>query len=107
MYAMTRASLWVGLLGIAGFVPLLIFGLWGGAVADAVDRRKLLLASSALLWAATLGLLVQALLGVGSPVLLLALIAVQSAGVRDHLADPQRDHAPAGARPTWCRPPTR
>ena len=32
MYAITGSSLWVGLLGVAGLVPLLIFGLWGGAV---------------------------------------------------------------------------
>jgi hypothetical protein len=28
MYAITRSSAWVGLLGVAGLVPLLIFGLW-------------------------------------------------------------------------------
>ena len=39
-------SLWVGMLGLVGLVPLIVFALWGGAVADAVDRRKLLLASS-------------------------------------------------------------
>ncbi|TDC27472.1 MFS transporter [Micromonospora sp. 15K316] len=78
MYDITEASLWVGLLGIAGFVPLLIFGLWGGAVADARDRRKVLLGAGTLLWASTLGLLAQSLLQVGSPVLLLVLVAVQS-----------------------------
>ncbi len=78
MYAMTQSSLWVGYLGVAALIPLVVFALWGGAVADAVDRRLLLLASSTLLWASTLGLLVQALLNVGSPALLLALIAVQS-----------------------------
>jgi MFS family permease len=78
MFDLTRSSLWVGLLGIAGLVPLLVFGLWGGAVADAVDRRRLLLASSVLMWSATLGLLSQALLGVGSPELLLGLVAVQT-----------------------------
>ncbi|MFI5494416.1 MFS transporter [Actinoplanes sp. NPDC051859] len=80
MYAITGSSAWVGLLGIAGLVPLLIFGLWGGAAADVVDRRKLLLASSTLAWIATIGLLVQALAGARSGVLLLALTAVQSAG---------------------------
>jgi MFS family permease len=79
MYAITHSSAWVGLLGVAGLVPLLIFGLWGGAVADVVDRRKLLLASSTLAWLSTLGLLAQALLGLHSPVVLLALTAVQSA----------------------------
>jgi MFS family permease len=79
MFRITGSSAWVGLLGVAGLVPLLIFGLWGGAAADVVDRRRLLLASSGLAWIATLGLLAQALLGVRSPILLLALTAVQSA----------------------------
>jgi MFS family permease len=81
MYALTRSSAWVGLLGLASLVPLLVFGLWGGAAADVLDRRKLLLASSFLAWAATCALLAQAVLGVGSPGLLLAIVAVQSAGL--------------------------
>lgn len=80
MYAITGSSAWVGLLGLAALVPLLVFGLWGGAAADVVDRRKLLLASSAVVWVATTGLLAHALLGLRSPVLLLALTAVQTAG---------------------------
>ncbi|HKT04113.1 MAG TPA: MFS transporter, partial [Rugosimonospora sp.] len=81
MYALTRSSLWVGYLGVAALVPLLLFALWGGALADAVDRRRLLLGSSLVMWVGTLSLLAQALLRVGSPVLLLVLVAVQSAGV--------------------------
>ena len=42
MYAITGSSLWVGVIGIAAFVPLVVAGLWGGAVSDAVDRRRLL-----------------------------------------------------------------
>jgi MFS family permease len=80
MFAITHSSAWVGLIGVAGLVPLLIFGLWGGAAADVVDRRRLLLASSTLAWLATVGLLVQALAGARSGWLLLALTAVQSAG---------------------------
>jgi len=78
MYALTSSSFWVGLLGVAGLVPLIVFAVWGGAVADAVDRRRLLLGSSTLMWSATLALLVQALLHVDSPVLLLVLVAVQA-----------------------------
>ena len=78
MYALTRSSAWVGYLGVAGLVPLLIFALWGGAVADAFDRRRVLLGSSLLMWASTVGLLVQGLLGLGSATLLLGLVAVQS-----------------------------
>jgi MFS family permease len=80
MFAITNSSAWVGLLGLAALVPLLVFGLWGGAAADVVDRRKLLLASSTLAWLSTGGLFAQALLGLHSPVVLLALTAVQSAG---------------------------
>jgi MFS family permease len=81
MYLLTRSSLWVGYIGIAGLVPLLVFALWGGALADVLDRRRLLLASSLLTWLTTLALLGQAVLGLHSPVLLLVLVAVQSAAV--------------------------
>jgi MFS family permease len=61
MYELTRSSLWVGLLGVAGLVPLIAFSIWGGAVADRVDRRRLLLVSSGLQWTVPVGLLVVAL----------------------------------------------
>jgi MFS family permease len=80
MFALTHSSAWVGLLGVAGLVPLLVFALWGGAVADVMDRRRLLLVSSLVMWSATLSLVAQALLGLGSPVLLLGLVAVQAVG---------------------------
>ena len=78
MYALTRSSGYVGLLGLAGLVPLVIFGIWGGAISDTVDRRRLLLASSLLMWSSTLGLLLQAVLGLHRPGLLFLLIAVQA-----------------------------
>ncbi len=80
MFAITRSSLWVGLLGLAALVPLLVFSLWGGAVSDRVDRRQLLLISSTVMWTATVGLFVQALLHVDSAVLLLILVGIQSTG---------------------------
>jgi MFS family permease len=80
VYDLTGSSFWVGMLGLVGLVPLIVFGLWGGAIADAVDRRVLLLLSSLVLWACTGGLLAQALLDLDSLPLLLALVAVQAAG---------------------------
>jgi MFS family permease len=80
MFALTHSSAWVGLLGLAGLVPLLLFAVWGGAVADVMDRRRLLLVSSLVMWSATLGLVAQALLGLRRPVLLLVLVAVQAVG---------------------------
>lgn len=80
MFAVTGSSFWVGAIGLAAFVPLVVFGLYGGSVSDAVDRRRLLIASSCLVWAVTGGLLLQAVLGLESRWLLLVLVAVQSVG---------------------------
>lgn len=80
VYAITDSSFWVGVLGVVGLVPLIVFGLWGGAVADAVDRRRLLLTSCVLMWACTLGLFAQAAAGLDSLPVIFALVAVQSGG---------------------------
>jgi MFS family permease len=45
MYQLTGSTLAVGLLGIAALVPLLTISFLGGAIADAVDRRLLLILS--------------------------------------------------------------
>ncbi len=80
VYALTKSSFYVGLLGPANLIPLIVFGLWGGAVADTMDRRRLLIAASLVTWASTLGLFLQALLGVGSVPLIVALVVVQAVG---------------------------
>jgi hypothetical protein len=80
VYSVTRSSFWVGMIGIVGLVPLIVFGLWGGAIADAVDRRKLLLVSSVMVWLCTVALFVQALLHLDNLPLILVLVALQSAG---------------------------
>ena len=80
VYDLTKSSLWVGLLGPANLIPLIVFGLWGGAVADMMDRRKLLIMASIVTWIATLGLLVQAILDVGSVWLIIGLVVVQAIG---------------------------
>lgn len=55
IWAITQDSFYVGLTGIFGLVPLIIFGLWGGAIADAFDRRTVLIV-------ATVGLIVMGFL---------------------------------------------
>jgi MFS family permease len=62
LWALTHSTLLVGLLGLAALVPLLIVPIYGGAVADAVDRRRMLLISDFALMLVTGGLLVNALL---------------------------------------------
>ncbi|WP_406860746.1 MFS transporter [Streptomyces sp. HUAS MG47] len=47
VYDITRSPFAVGLVGVFSLVPLIVFGLYGGAIADTVDRRKLGLVSAA------------------------------------------------------------
>src|ERR687893_1056965 len=63
LYELTDSTLLVGLLGIAALVPLLVVPIYGGAVADAVDRRRMLLLSDVALMLVTVGLLVNVLAG--------------------------------------------
>ncbi len=42
LYTITGSNFAVGALGLVQIVPLLVFGLYGGALADHVDRRKLM-----------------------------------------------------------------
>ncbi|MPZ87352.1 MAG: MFS transporter [Nitriliruptorales bacterium] len=60
VFVLTGSSLAVGLLGLAQLAPLLAVSLVGGAVADAVDRRRLLLVMQGLLGVTALGLAVNA-----------------------------------------------
>jgi MFS family permease len=78
VYAITRSSLYVGFVGLAGLVPIVVLGIYGGAIADAVDRRRLYLYSSIGGWGVTLALLAQTLLGLDNVGLILGLVAVQS-----------------------------
>ncbi len=46
LYTATGSNFAVGALGIVQLVPLLFFGLYGGALADHVDRRKMLIGTA-------------------------------------------------------------
>jgi MFS family permease len=61
-YALSHSSLVVGLLSAAELVPLVVMALFGGALADAVDRCMLVLIAEALLAVASTALLANALL---------------------------------------------
>ncbi|MGH8913254.1 MAG: MFS transporter [Acidimicrobiia bacterium] len=57
VFEMTGSTLAVGLLGLAQLFPLLIVSVVGGALADAVDRRRLLVLSQLVLAGTAAGLL--------------------------------------------------
>ena len=58
----THSYLAVGVLGVIEIVPLIIFGLYGGVLADAVDRKKMIWATEAGALLIVLGLLVNSVL---------------------------------------------
>ncbi len=59
---LTGSPLAVGAMGAVELVPLIVFGLYGGALADAVDRRKVIVLTEAGLGVLAAVLLVNALL---------------------------------------------
>jgi len=79
IYAETGSSAYVGLTGLFGLVPLIVFGLWGGALADVMDRRTLLICTTVGLIGTSAAFWAQAAFGVGNVWLLLGLFAVQQA----------------------------
>ncbi|HVF04850.1 MAG TPA: MFS transporter [Frankiaceae bacterium] len=79
VYDITGSSLAVGMLGIASLVPLVVFGLIGGAIADAMDRRRLLVISTTLLALVTGVLFLQAAFDLRQVWLLYVLTFFQSA----------------------------
>ncbi|MGH3621822.1 MAG: MFS transporter [Sciscionella sp.] len=79
VFSLTQSSAYVGLSGAFALVPLVVFGMWGGAIADATDRRRLMLLTNGGIAVATLALWAQAFAGVGSVWLVFLLLMVQQA----------------------------
>lgn len=78
VYEITGSSFSVGLVGLFSLVPLVVFGLYGGAIADTVDRRKLGLHSSLGLTALSIALACAALMDYHRVWLLYSVVALQS-----------------------------
>lgn len=78
VWELTHSPAWVGAIGVATAVPTVVFGLLGGVLADAVDRRRLVMATCTGAATAAGLLALQAGLGVRSLVLVLTLVAAQT-----------------------------
>ena len=76
---LTNSYLWVGAVGFVETVPLIIFGLYGGVLADAFDRKKMILISEFGAMLVSIGLLLNVISGFNSPVLILILAMVFAA----------------------------
>ncbi|MFD8862879.1 MFS transporter [Streptomyces sp. NPDC059590] len=77
VYDLTGSSAWVGYASFAGLLPLVVFALWGGAVADRVDRRKLMLFTNVGIAVISLLFWAQSAAGIHSVALLMVLLAAQ------------------------------
>lgn len=77
VYDLTGSSAWVGMSAGVALVPLLVFGLYGGAIADVVDRRKLLVVTNSGIAVTSVLLWLQAALHADSVWLVIALLGLQ------------------------------
>ena len=76
VYVITGSSLAVGLLGLFAAVPLISFSLWGGVIADRVDRRRMLVVTQVCLTLTSVALALSTQLGAISVPLLYVFTAV-------------------------------
>jgi MFS family permease len=111
LYALTHSSMALGLVGAARVVPIVLFAVGGGVVADAVDRRRLMLLSQTAMAMVSLALALLTHFHHIHPPLIYALLAFGGLGLavdsparqalipllvpRDHLANALSLHAMA------------
>lgn len=89
MADLTGSYVLVGLLGVAEVIPLILFGLWGGVIADRHDRRRVLLLTECAALSLSGVLMVNSLLSTPSPAVIFA-VAILFAAV-DGLQRPSLD----------------
>ncbi|MDP4667855.1 MAG: MFS transporter, partial [Gaiellales bacterium] len=79
VWDITRSSFMVGLVGLASLIPLVGFGLYGGSLSDAFDRRTVGFLSAVGLWVTSALLLLQSLAGWSNVWVLYLIIGLSSA----------------------------
>lgn len=80
VYAVTGSTAAVGLVGVFALVPLVVMGLYGGALLDHHDRRIVALIAQCVAWSASIACAVQAFAGNTNVWVLYAVTAVWSGG---------------------------
>jgi MFS family permease len=78
IYALTGSTLAVAMVGVVALVPTVIAGLYGGMLADAFDRRLVLLLSAIVAWGSTAVIAGLAWIGAETPLTLYLLTAVNA-----------------------------
>ncbi len=80
VYALTRSTAAVGLVGLFALVPLIVMGLYGGTLVDRHDRRLVALVAQCVTLVASVTAAAQAWLGNGHVWLLYLVVAVWNGG---------------------------
>ncbi|WP_410644043.1 MFS transporter [Amycolatopsis sp. lyj-346] len=78
VWEQTRSTVWTGVVGLAQALPVIVFGLFAGSLADRVDRRKFVLVTTTGQAVCSVLLAVQGFLGDVPVVAVLGLVALQS-----------------------------
>ena len=60
IYALTQSTLAVSLVALFALGPMVVFGLYGGVLADSFDRRKVALVTAIVAWVSTAGIAAMA-----------------------------------------------
>jgi MFS family permease len=67
VYDITASTFAVSLVGGIALIPMIVAGLWGGMIADAFDRKRVLLVSALVGWTSVIGLALLAWYDSGLP----------------------------------------
>jgi MFS family permease len=81
IYKLTGSSLALGFIGLCRVIPVILFALGGGVIADALDRRRLMILSQLLMAACSLTLAWTTRTGHVTPTVMYAVIAVGGAAL--------------------------
>ncbi len=79
IFVLTDSSLHVGLVGLSRVVPFLLLSFIGGAVADIVSRKKLILVTQSILMASTIALVFATAAGTVTPGFIYAISVISGA----------------------------
>lgn len=71
IYLLTQSAIMVGVLSAVTFLPILLFGLWGGVASDRFDRRRIVIVTHVVSMVAMGVLTVLAFTGLVTPIVLL------------------------------------
>jgi len=81
IYKLTNSSLALGFIGLCRVIPVILFALGGGVIADALDRRRLMMLSQTLMAACSITLAVTTRTGHITPTIMYVVIGLGGAAL--------------------------